>query len=252
MFNPNDVARCLDIKDVNSSIRGFSSSQKVKLTNSDMHSMQFRKLNNAGENFLTESGVYKLIFKSRSPFAEEFQDWVTDDVLPSIRKHGAYMTTAKAEEILTSPETIIQLAQQIIDERNAKMEALKVIEAKNKEIEIMKPKSEYCDMVLKSTSAVTITTIAKDYGMSAIKMNKLLAEMKIQYKQGKTWFLYSQYQDKGYTKSHTTYFEKENGEIGTSVNTQWTQKGRLFLYEQLKAKDILPVCEMDSEIEHEV
>lgn len=216
-----------------------------------MHSMQFRKLNNAGENFLTESGVYKLIFKSRSPFAEEFQDWVTDDVLPSIRKHGAYMTTAKAEEILTSPETIIQLAQQIIDERNAKMEALKVIEAKNKEIEIMKPKSEYCDMVLKSTSAVTITTIAKDYGMSAIKMNKLLAEMKIQYKQGKTWFLYSQYQDNGYTKSHTTYFEKENGEVGTSVNTQWTQKGRLFLYEKLKARGILPVCELNDEMENE-
>ncbi len=58
------------------------------MTNSKMHNMQFRKLHNTGENFLTESGVYKLIFKSRKEEAERFQDWVTDEVLPSIRKTG--------------------------------------------------------------------------------------------------------------------------------------------------------------------
>ena len=90
LFNPHHVAVCLDIADVNSSIRDFNKNQVIKITNSDMHGMHFRKLNNAGENFLTERGVYKLIFKSRKPEAEKFQDWVTDIVLPSIRKTGSY------------------------------------------------------------------------------------------------------------------------------------------------------------------
>lgn len=90
LFNPKHVAECLEISDVNSSIRKFNDNQVVKLTNSKMHNMQFRKLHNTGENFLTESGVYKLIFKSRKEEAERFQDWVTDEVLPSIRKTGVY------------------------------------------------------------------------------------------------------------------------------------------------------------------
>lgn len=90
LFNPKHVAECLDISDVNSSIRNFNQKQVIKITNSNMHDMQFRKLHNTGENFLTESGVYKLIFKSKKEEAEKFQDWVTDEVLPSIRKTGSY------------------------------------------------------------------------------------------------------------------------------------------------------------------
>lgn len=92
LFNPKHVAECLEIADVNSSIRNFNEKQVIKLTNSNMHNMQFRKLHNTGENFLTESGVYKLIFKSKKEEAEKFQDWVTDEVLPSIRKTGSYQT----------------------------------------------------------------------------------------------------------------------------------------------------------------
>ena len=91
LFNPKHVAECLDIKDVNSSIRNFNEKQVIKLTNSKMHDMHFRKLHNTGENFLTESGVYKLIFKSHKEEAEKFQDWVTDEVLPTIRKTGGYV-----------------------------------------------------------------------------------------------------------------------------------------------------------------
>lgn len=92
LFNPKHVAECLDISDVNSSIRNFNNKHVIKLTNSNMHNMQFRKLHNTGENFLTESEVYKLIFKSKKQEAEKFQDWVTDEVLPSIRKTGSYKT----------------------------------------------------------------------------------------------------------------------------------------------------------------
>ncbi len=79
--------------------------------------MHFRKLNNAGENFLTESGVYKLIFKSRKPEAERFSNWVTDEVLPTIRKHGAYMTQQTLEKALTSPDFLIKLATQLKSEQ---------------------------------------------------------------------------------------------------------------------------------------
>ena len=91
LFNPKHVAECLDIKNVNDNIRKMNEKQVIKLTNSDVGSTDFRKLNNRGENFLTESGVYKLIFKSHKEEAEKFQDWVTDEVLPTIRKTGGYV-----------------------------------------------------------------------------------------------------------------------------------------------------------------
>lgn len=102
LFNPKDVGKCLDIKDVNSSIRSFKDNQKIKITNKDldMHSLHIRKLNNAGETFLKESGVYKLIFKSHKPSAERFQDWVTDEVLPTIRQTGGYVSEDREEEFV--------------------------------------------------------------------------------------------------------------------------------------------------------
>ncbi|EML6501601.1 hypothetical protein PIT23_003005 [Clostridioides difficile] len=90
LFNPRDVAECLGIKNVNDSISKMNEKQVVKLTNSKIGLTDFRKLHNRGENFLTESGVYKLIFKSKKKEAEKFQDWVTDEVLPNIRKHGSF------------------------------------------------------------------------------------------------------------------------------------------------------------------
>lgn len=98
LFNPRHVAECLDIKNVNDAIKDFNEKQKVKLTNSIIGNTDFRKLHNTGENFLTESGVYKLIFKSRKESAERFQDWVTDEVLPSIRKTGSYNSIELSEK----------------------------------------------------------------------------------------------------------------------------------------------------------
>ncbi len=103
LFNPYDVAECLDIKNINDNICNMNQNQVIKLTNkmiSDFHLTVIRKLNNAGENFLTESGVYKVIFKSRKPNAEKFQDWVTDVVLPRIRQYGAYIPGNNPEQII--------------------------------------------------------------------------------------------------------------------------------------------------------
>ena len=92
LFNPYDVGRCLGISE--STVRNYLSTmnnnQVILLKNSNVRKTDIRKLHNTGENFLKEAGVYKLIFKSRKPSAERFQDWVTDEVLPSIRKTGSY------------------------------------------------------------------------------------------------------------------------------------------------------------------
>ena len=93
LFNPRNVGECLGINDVTvrRHLQEMNEKQIIKLTNSDVQILNFRKLNNRGENFLTESGVYKLIFKSHKEEAEKFQDWVTDEVLPTIRKTGGYV-----------------------------------------------------------------------------------------------------------------------------------------------------------------
>ncbi|VIF92134.1 anti-repressor [Clostridioides difficile] len=243
LFNPKHVAECLEISDVNSSIRKFNDNQVVKLTNSDMHNMHIRKLNNAGEKFLTESGVYKLIFKSRKEEAERFQDWVTDEVLPTIRKNGGYLTDSKIEEILSNPDTIIKLATDLKEERTKR----KILEeTNNKQQQIigeLKPKADYTDLILRNKGLVTITQIAKDYGMSGKAMNKRLNELGIQFKQSGQWLLYSDYQAKGYTHSETIDIVRADGTSDIKMNTKWTQKGRLMIYKKLKSIGILPVIE---------
>ena len=97
LFNPKDVGKCLDMSysTVKDHVRNFNKNQVIKVTNKDILEdglTNFRKLNNRGENFLTESGVYKLAFKSRKAEAEKFADWVADEVLPSIRKTGNYIS----------------------------------------------------------------------------------------------------------------------------------------------------------------
>lgn len=111
----------------------------------------------------------------------------------------------------------------------------------------LKPKADYTDLILKNKSLMPITAIAKDYGMSGKAFNKLLHEKKIQYKIGDQWFLYAELQAKGYTHSKTFDFNHANGRPDVNVQTQWTQKGRLFLYNTLKQAGIVPVIEQDED-----
>lgn len=154
LFNPYHVAECLDITDVKSSIRNFNEKQVIKLTNSKMHDMHFRKLHNTGENFLTESGVYKLIFKSKKKEAEKFQDWVTDEVLPTIRKHGVYMTENTLEKALTSPDFLMQLATSLKEEQ----EKRRLLEEEKK---VNTPKVIFADAVSTSHTSILVGELAK-------------------------------------------------------------------------------------------
>lgn len=139
---------------------------------------------------INESGLYSLILGSKLPQAKEFKHWVTSEVLPSIRKHSAYMTPAKIEEVLSDPDTIIQLATQLKHEREGRLIA-------EQKVNELTPKATYYDKVLSDKSLVTITQIAKDYGMSGRAMNQKLHELKVIYKQGQTWLLYAKYQKTG-------------------------------------------------------
>ena len=223
LFNPYHVGKCLDLTDsaVRKTMSEMNEKQVIKLKNSDVNSSNIRKLNNAGENFLTEKGVYKLIFKSRKPEAERFQDWVTDEVLPTIRRTGGYISTTPdmseqeimARAVQISMKTIAQKKNTIatLQNRNAMQEQI-ILE--------LQPKADYMDMILQSKSVVNINQIAKDYGMSARELNKILHEIGIQYKQGGQWLLYKEYQSNGYTHSETFSFTHKNGLPDVVMNTK--------------------------------
>lgn len=196
-------------------------------------------------DFITEPQFYKLAIKANNETAEKFQDWVTSEVLPSIRQHGAYLTDQKIEEVLTNPDTIIRLATELKEERQAKLvlkQQNSVLLQQNNEL---KPKADYTDLILSNKTLVTITFIAKDYGMSGLAMNKLLHDLGVQYNQSGVWLLYAKHQKKGWTQSETTEVVKKDGTKKLVMNTKWTQKGRLGLYELLKDNGYLPLIEQD-------
>lgn len=191
-------------------------------------------------NFIPEGDLYRLIIRSNLPKAEQFERWVFDEVLPSIRKFGLYATDALIDDILNNPDLGIKL---FTEYKQAKERAkqLELETAKQKQIiGELRPKASYYDLIVQNKSLVPITKIAKDYGMSGRAMNKLLHELGVQYKMGNTWLLYQDYADKGYTQSKTHTIDAER----SVMHTYWTQKGRLFLYDLLKNKrGLLPVIE---------
>lgn len=194
--------------------------------------------------FINESNLYKVIFQSRKTEAEKFTEWVTSEVLPSIRKTGGYIA---GEENMTEDELVLK-AMNVL---NTKVENLKQKneqlqsenEKQNQLIGELKPKADYTDRILQSKGTTKVNVIANDYGYTAIDFNKLLHRLGIQYKQGEDWLLYREYRGKGYTHSKTFSFKRKNGATGSKTNMEWTQKGRLFLYEKLKKHDIVPTIE---------
>nr|DAX18162.1 MAG TPA: repressor domain protein [Caudoviricetes sp.] len=191
-------------------------------------------------NFINEEGLYDVILGSRKESTKPFRKWVTSEVLPSIRKTGSYSVRQKL------PQTFAQALRAYADEVE-KNEMLKLENTQQKQmIGELQPKAAYYDEILKSKDCLTITQIAKDYGMSGHQLNQFLSEQKIQYKQSKQWLLYSNYHREGYTKSETVSITRKDGCTGSVLHTKWTQRGRLFLYELLKRNNILPLIEQES------
>ena len=187
--------------------------------------------------FLTENGLYEVLMQSRKPLAKEFKKKVKE-ILKSIRKHGLYAI----DDLLDNPDMAIAALLKLKEERQLRLQAQEEVAQKNQIIQELQPKATYYDLVLQNKSLVPISVIAKDYGMSATKLNKVLHELKVQYKQGNTWLLYQKYASKGYTQSKTHTIDADY----SKMHTYWTQKGRLFIYDLLKnKKNILPLIEQE-------
>lgn len=160
---------------------------------------------------------------------------------PSVPQN--YLEALKS--LVKSEEEKQQLA---LENRKQQQEILTIskenMELGNKITEML-PKVSYYDQILQSNATMTVTQIAQDYGMSAIKLNLLLSDMKIQHKMRGQWILYGQFLTGGYVHSRAVDIVRSDGRHDVKYNTEWTTKGRIFLYEALKAKGILPLIEQD-------
>ena len=192
-------------------------------------------------SFIPEGDVYRLICHSKLDSAERFERWVFDEVLPSIRKHGMYATN----ELLDNPDLLIEAATRIKVQRE-KIAALETtVAVQSQQLAEAAPKVSYYDLILNCKDLISISKIAKDYGMSAVKMNETLRELGIQFRQGNVWLLYQKYAAQGYTSTKTHEYIGSDGTNHARTATYWTQKGRVWLYDKLKENGILPVIERE-------
>lgn len=198
---------------------------------------------------INESGLYSLILSSKMPNAKRFKHWVTSEVLPAIRKHGAYMTDEKAFNVVNNKDGLADLLQQAADQLKEKDIKIEEIEAKNKNLAIQleesNKKASYLDVILGTPDLLATTQIAADYGYSAMAFNKLLKSVGIQHKVNGQWILYKAYMGKGYVASKAFTFQDHRGRDRSRTTTYWTQAGRKLIYDVLKDNDILPLIERD-------
>ena len=184
--------------------------------------------------YFPEGDLYRLIMRSKLPEAQEFESWVCDRILPSLRKHGAYFTAETLHKTMSDPRELAKLQNTLADEQ----EKCKKLEKENA---LLAGKANYYDRILHSKNAVPVTQIAKDYGMTAIAFNRMLHDYGIQYSVRNTWVLYAEYANLGYTQSKTYAIDEDKA----VMHTCWTQQGRIFLYEFLKSHGVLPMCEQE-------
>lgn len=150
----------------------------------------------------------------------------------------------QVEKAWNSPDMVMKRALQIADKRvvalqNENNQLQLETSVQMQQIAELQPKASYYDLVLQNKSLLSVSKIAKDFGKSAVWLNRFLHDLGVQYKQGDIWLLYAKHQDKGYTQTHTHVIDSEK----SRVSTKWTQKGRLFIYDLLKNNGILPLIE---------
>ena len=184
--------------------------------------------------YVDESNLYKVIFQSRKPEAEQFTEWVTGEILPSIRKNGMYATENTIDQILNDPDFEIKLLTNLKEEKEKTKHLMVANQIKDQQIAEFQPVKDYVDRILSDTdSMITITQIAADYGLTAQGLNTILNEQRVIRKVNDQWVLYADHLNKGYTKSETIEVARKDGTMKTVINTKWLQKGRLKIHEIL-------------------
>ena len=254
-------------KDVGKAL-GYSNTRDALSKHVDTEDKTTVAICDTGSNYksqaviINESGVYSLIFSSKLEGARQFKRWVTSEVLPSIRKYGAYLTeealarvtgdTSEAEKLFTElkkEKLRVKQLQKECDSLERLMavtrEANELLSTTNelleKRVEVLEPKASYYDSVLDSEELIPISLIAEDYGLTAQKLNGLLHGFGIQHPVGKSWAINREYLDMGYTQTKVLKYGAE-----TITVTYWTQKGKKFIYEFLKELGIVPLNERKS------
>ena len=233
LFLAKDVAEWIEHSDVSMMMRSVDDNEKVTNNVCTLGGNQTAW-------FLTEDGLYEVLMLSRKPIAKQFKAKVKE-ILKDIRRHGMYATN----ELLDNPDLLIEAATRIKVQRE-KIAALETtVAVQSQQLAEAAPKVSYYDLILNCKDLISISKIAKDYGMSAVKMNDLLRDMDIQYRQGNVWLLYQKYAAQGYTSTKTHEYIGSDGTNHAKTATYWTQKGRLFIYNKLKNNGIVPTIERE-------
>lgn len=188
-------------------------------------------------SFINEPNLYKCIFQSRKAEAEIFQDWVTSEVLPTIRKTGGYLATKAddtPEEIMARALTIAQTTLARRDERIAQLQATNEdqalrIEQQEEQLKASAPKVKFYEEHLQSNDTLTTTQVAKEIGLDANKLNQRLKAIGIIYKQSGQWLLKQPFCQWGLHATRTQTFTRSDGTTGTNYYSVWKQKGKMFI-----------------------
>lgn len=186
-------------------------------------------------SFIPEGDIYRLAARSKLPGAEEFERWVFDEVIPSIRRTGAYMM----------PQDYPSALRALADAEEKKMQLLAENQRQAQIIADFEPMRQYVDTILESPAVLATGQIAADYDLSANRLNKILHEEGVQHKVNGQWILYKKHMGKGYTKSRTTPITHSSGQQDIKMHTYWTQKGRMMIHNILTARGILAVMDRD-------
>ena len=235
-FVGKDVAEALGYKDTVNAL-------KAHVDEEDKAGWQITtQFGNKKAVIINESGLYSLVLSSKLPQAKVFKHWVTAEVLPSIRRHGAYATAPTIEKIIASPEFGIALLKNLQQEQNMRREA-------EQRVRKLQPLADYTALILACPETVSVSQVAQDYGMSAVAFNRILNRAGIQYSVGGQWVLYAAYKDRGLVQSYTFNYRHNDGTDGCRMYTRWTQRGRLFLYDILKKMGIIPMIEKTNDSE---
>lgn len=244
LFLAKDVAEWIeyDLSSVNKLVQNVDDEEKVRSIIPTLGGEQEMWM-------LTEDGVYEVLMQSRKPIAKQFKKEVKR-ALKTIRKTGGYVNDSSLFVHSYFPEIDESAKQFMIQTLDSKKKLLEENKKQQNQIGEMsvkmselEKKSDYLDIILQSKETVTATQIGQDYGLSAKAFNKVLANLGIQHKVNGQWILYAKYLGEGYVHSKTVTITRSNGAKDTVMNTEWKQKGRIFLYNLLKDSGYLPLIE---------
>ena len=234
LFCGTDVARALGYSNPRDAVsrhcRGVVKRDGVSLTTNQRGKTTEQTVE---MSFIPESDLYRLVFSSKLPAAERFTDWVTGEVLPSIRKNGMYLL----------PKDYPSALRALADAEEKRLALAAENERQAQVIAEFEPIRQYVDTILESQDALATSQIAADYGMSAQQLNKILRDEGVQHKVNGQWLLYKKHKNMGYTKSKTIQFTHSDGRTDTKLHTQWTQKGRLMIHNILEKRGIVAVMD---------